>query len=142
LIKRQEFRWGTLSGLEGLDNRPLSRIGGKLADASAALTNAVASIETPVASMQKWAHALEYVRRASGDLDRHESMIDSFCRLENTKLLWLLVKNRFDQIAAANAALEISSRRRITDEEAVAARNAWTQEIRDAYGGREFEIVG
>ncbi len=69
--RRQEFRSGTLSGLEGLDNRPLSRIGGKLADASAALTNAVASIETPVASMQKWAHALEHVRRAGGDLDRH-----------------------------------------------------------------------
>jgi hypothetical protein len=32
ISKPQNRRWGTLSGLEGLDHRPLSRIGGRLKD--------------------------------------------------------------------------------------------------------------
>jgi hypothetical protein len=40
------------------------------------------------------------------------------------------------------AALEMTSRKRATDAEVTAARDAWAGELRAARGGRDFEIVG
>jgi len=47
----------------------------------------------------------------------------------------------FGQIAAVRAALELASRRRISDEEAIATHRAWVQAIRDAHKGFSFEVI-
>ena len=140
--KPQALPWGNLAGLGGLDHRPLSRIGGKLADADAALMKAVASTDQPVRTMQKWATSLEYVDRADAELDQRHVLIDNFCRPENLKLLWLLLDKRFEQLAAIRSVLGIMSRKHITDDEAASMRAAWSEEIRAAHGGREFQVVG
>ncbi len=142
VTKPQERVWGTLAGLEGLNISPANQIGGRLAEASAALIQSIASIDQPTASMRRWAKALEYVARADAELGRLERSIDSFCRPENLKLLWLLLHHRLDQIAVASTVLEIASRKQPTEADATAARDFWAQEIRDAHDGLGFEIVG
>ena len=91
--------------------------------------------------MQKWARSLEYIPRADSELDDQEKLIDAFCRTDNLKLLWLLERSRFEQVAVARAALEIASHRRVTDAEATTARDNWYQEIRDAHGGTDFDTL-
>lgn len=142
VVTSKQLRWGTLTNLEGLDDRPLLKIGRRLAEADTALVRAVAAVDQPVRSMQKWAAALEYVDRVATDLDKHEALIDGFSRPENLKLLWLLAEDRFDQLAVINAAIEITTQKRVTDEQAETARKAWSQEIKDAHGGREFQVAG
>lgn len=142
VVKPQDRRWGILSGLEGLDNRPLLKIGGHLRDAEAALSQAVASVHQPDRSMQKWASAIEYVERATPEIRQRAALLDSFCRPENLRLLWLLAPGRYDQLAVVNAALEIATRKRVTDEEAGAAHKAWSQEIKDGHAGLDFQVVG
>ncbi|MGQ0836084.1 MAG: hypothetical protein ACT4O5_14420 [Gammaproteobacteria bacterium] len=46
-----------------------------------------------------------------------------------------------DQIAVVHTALELASSRRVSEGDAIAARNEWAQQIRDAYGCLEFEIT-
>lgn len=142
VVTPKQLRWGILTGLEGLDDRPLLKIGKRLAEADTALLRAVAAVDQPVTSMRKWAAALEYVDRVAADLEKHEALIDGFTRPENLKLLWLLAEDRFDQLAVVNAAVEITTQKRVTDEQAETARDAWSQEIEDAHGGRKFQLVG
>ena len=142
VIEKTVFRVGSFAGLAGLNLSPLSRIGGKLGEANAALTNAVASIDQPIKSLQKWASAIDYVRNADMKLSHHESMLERFCQLENLKLLWLLTADRFQQLAAVYAGLEIHSGRHITEPEATATHDAWKRDVRAALQGREFEILG
>jgi hypothetical protein len=141
VTKPQDRRWGMLSGLEGLDNRPLLKIGSRLRDAEAALSHAVASVDQPDSSLRKWASAIEYVGRAAPEIRQRAALLDSFCRPENLKLLWLLASDRYDQLTVVNAALEIATRKRVTDEEAGAAHMAWSQEIKDAHGGVDFQLA-
>jgi hypothetical protein len=141
IVRPQEVRWGVLAGVESLDTRPLNRIGGKLADARTALNQAVASEDQPDKAMKKWAAALESVQPAAGQLYQVEAALVRFLRPENLKLLWLLEKDTFAQIAAVNVALELSLRQRISDEKATATHRAWTQEIRDAHQGFTFEVI-
>jgi hypothetical protein len=141
VLRPQALRWGALVGLESLDYRPLLRIGARLKEAEAALSQAVASVDQPLRQMQKWAAALEYVPRADAELDKHDAPLRSFCQPDNVKLLWLLAKDRFGQLAAVNAALEIATRKRISEKEAETTRDVWRQEIRATHG-RDFEVIG
>lgn len=141
-VKPQQVRWGILAGIEGLDTRSLSRVGGKLADARAALNQAVASEEQPDKAMRRWATSLETVRPAVSELDKIEAAIERFLRPENLKLLWLLEKDAPAQIRAINVALELDRRQRISDELAASTHRAWVQEIRDAHQGFKFEAIG
>jgi hypothetical protein len=141
VVRPQEYRWGTLTGLEGLRLQVTLKIGARLAAASAALSAAVASLDQAEPAMRKWAAALEYTPRADEDLRRQEAIVESFCRPENLKLLWLLTRQRVDQIAVAAVALEIASRKQVTEAEATSAIDAWTREIKEAHGGRQFEIA-
>lgn len=141
LVRPQEVRWGILAGVESLDTRLLNRIGAKLGDARAALSQAIASDEQPDKAMKRWAAALEAVQPAVGELSEIESALVRFLRPENLKLLWLLENDTFAQISAVNVALELSLRRRISDEQASAAHEGWVQEIRDAHQGLSFEVT-
>lgn len=142
IVKPQEVRWGLLSGVEILDRRRLSRIGGKFSDASAALSQAVASEKTRDNAMKKWAAALEAVQPAVIDLNKIKSALTRFLRPENLRLLWLLESDTVAQISLVNAALELSQRQRISDDVSIATHRVWVQEIRDAHQGFRFEAIG
>ena len=142
IFTRRSVRWGVLSGLQALESKPLGKVGQRLNDAESALHHAVASEDQPQSSLAKWVGALEYVKSAEGHLERYEAVLAAFCRPENLKLLWVLFRDQFDQRSAVRAALEMTSRRRATDAEVSAARDAWAGELRAAHGGRDFEIVG
>lgn len=142
LVRHQPVRWGALSGLQALDPRPLSKIGQRLNDAKSALEKAVASEDQPQKQLGKWVADLEYIERAEEDLRQYETSLEAFCRPENLKLLWLLLQGRFEQRAAIRVAIDIASRRQVSDTEVDAARDAWVQEIKAAQGGRDFDVVG
>lgn len=142
IFTRQPVRWGVLSGLQALESKPLGKVGQRLNDAESALRQAVASEDQPQSSLAKWVAALEYVKNAEDHLRKYEAGLAAFCRTENLKLLWMLFRDQFDQRAAVRAALEMTSRKRATDAEVTAARDAWAGELRAAHGGRDFEIVG
>lgn len=137
----QEVRLGVLAGVESLNMGPINRIGGKFSVARAALREAVASEDQPDKAMKKWAAALEAVQPAVADLYRIEAALARFLHPDNLKLIWLLEKDTFGQIAAVRAALELASRRRISDEEAIATHRAWVQAIRDTHKGFSFEVI-
>jgi hypothetical protein len=149
-IRPSIVRWGVLSGLEALKTGPVQRIGGKLNEASAALQNAVASIDTPTLKMSKWAKALDYCTpvgdenqsRADKDIAKIEDLVDTFCAPANLKLLWLLTPKRLDQLATVRAVLEITDGRQPEDREVTITCDRWRQEIVQTHNGREFEIVG
>jgi hypothetical protein len=142
VTRPQEHRWGTLVGLEAINNAATLKIGRRLSEARAALANAVASAILPDKQLSKWANSLEYIARAEADLSRQEVLVDNFTRPENLKLLWLLAQSRLEQIAIVTTVLEIGTRKPVTEGDATAARDTWAQEIRDAYVRREFEVVG
>jgi hypothetical protein len=142
IITRQPVRWGSLSGLQALDSKPLGRVGQRLSDARSTLDQAVASEDRTADELGKWVDGLEYIERAEQDLKQYEANYTAFCGPENLKLLWLLFQDRYDQLAAIRVALEITSRMRITDAETAAVRNTWVDEIKAAHGGREFDFTG
>ena len=86
--------------------------------------------------------ALAYIERAEQELSRYEATLAAFSRPDNLKLFWLLVPNRLDQLAAIRVAIDISSRRTVTDTEVSEARKIWADEIRAANGERDFEVGG
>jgi hypothetical protein len=140
--KPENLRWGNLSGLDGLELRELSKIGRKLADADSALLNAIAALDQPITKMQKWTAALDYLERVNQDLDRREALLESFCRPESLKLLWLLTLSRLDQLAVVNAAMEVATRKRVSESEVISTHASLSKEITDAYDGRRFYPVG
>lgn len=134
--------WAHLSGLEAIRLNKILKIGARLVDAEAALQRAIASIDQPLADLRKWATALEYSTRVDQDLTRIQTAIDEFHHPQNLKLLWLLEPRRVDQLAVVRSALELATSGVVSDAQAIAARDAWEQEIMDAHDGRAFEIVG
>jgi hypothetical protein len=142
VTRRQQYRWGTITGIDGLDPSPTLRIGGRLSEASGALSQAIASNDQSDKDMKRWAAKLEYATRADVDITKQEGLIKRFCQPEVLKLLWLLAPSRVDQHAIATAALEIATGKQPTEVETSAAISQWSQEIIQAYGGRAFEVVG
>jgi hypothetical protein len=65
---------------EGDASVAVSKIEKRRGDADSALVRGVASVDQPVESMRKWAPALEYVTRTTAGFDKHEALIDSFCK--------------------------------------------------------------
>jgi hypothetical protein len=86
--------------------------------------------------------ALEYVKIAEEHLANYEAALGAFYRPENLKLLWMLFRDQFDQRTAVRVAIELISRKRVTDAEVGAARDVWSREIKAAHGDREFEVFG
>ena len=142
VVTPRELGWGILAGVESLNTGPLNRIGGKLSEARAALNQAVASEDHADKTMKTWATALESVLPAARELEGIEAALARFLNPKNLQLLWLLEKDALSQIASVNVALELTSRQRVTDEQAISTHQAWVQEIRDAHQGFRFEVVG
>ena len=133
-----ETVWHSLAGLAAIRQQPLLGLGKRLADSSAALSDAIASPDQPIALLRKWVTQLDHVTKADRELGEIRGAVDSFRRLENLKWLWLLTRQRVVQIATARAALELATRRRATDEQGESALATWGQEIRDANNGLDF----
>jgi hypothetical protein len=139
-ITYQPVVWGYLVGIDGLDHKPLDKIGGRLQEAKSALKVAAASPDQTDVDMSRWAQALEYVPMAGKNLAERKSLLDGFCKPDVLKLLWLFDRDRFTQIAIANAVIEIATRRRPAEYEGAEHRAAWETEIRAANQGREFQV--
>jgi hypothetical protein len=139
---RRPVRYGVLSGLQALDATQLGKVGLKLDAVAGAMQQAIASQDQPQPLLEKWLGALAYIERAEQELSRYEATLAAFSRPDNLKLFWLLVPNRLDQLAAIRVAIDISSRRTVTDTEVSEVRKIWADEIRAANGERDFEVGG
>jgi len=145
--RRSVYHWqpvtvGSVTGLESFDSFRVRQIGCRLNEASMALGSAAALQEVPELTLQAWAEALEDLPNCEAELDAIATASKAFVRPENLKLLWLLVRRYADQVEVIRTALECANGHVVSDLLVEQTRVAWDQEIRKAYGGRDFRRLG
>ena len=131
-------RVGRISGLNCIDVTRIASIGQRLDLASWALSDARPDYDVPMAKLRTWAEALEDVEPCAREIEEYATTLEEFRRVENLRLLYLLVRERSDITAAVRFALEHGSGRQVTDAEVQAFAADWDRALLEPRSCRRF----